>query len=187
MTTIDYPEAGPGPDLRANAFVGAWERIEAAQKLKVDPKNHRLVDPLPEIYWATIAEAAVLAQLATADEDPGRDAGRHLLDRKERLAEARTHFADAISRRKPNPTGSTEAGRGVPSFDNGPADPPFAEGHWVRVKRGDWAGRCGTVTAVYRTNHPPVVDVALDLVSLGDQPVTITVLPADLELIGKNL
>lgn len=162
MTTSDYPEAGPGPDLRANAFVGAWERIEAAQKLKVDHK-HRVVDPLPELYWATIAEAAVLAQLANADEDPGRDAGRHLLDRKERVAGRRAHFSDALRARKPK-------------------DPPFTVGHRVQVRRGDWAGRIGTVTETYPSNDPPLVEVMLDLLHLGDEPTMITVLPTDVVL-----
>ncbi|ANU79757.1 hypothetical protein BI023_gp50 [Mycobacterium phage Sneeze] len=95
-------EMGPGPDIRAGAFIGAWDRIEAAQKLKADAKGH-VVDPLPELYWATLAEADVLARLATADEDPGRDAGAVLVERDRLDREHRARFKDALNGARRHP------------------------------------------------------------------------------------
>lgn len=154
------PAAEPAADLRANAFVGAWERIELAQKLKVDLKG-RAVEQLPELYWATMAEAAVLADLANADEDPGRDAGRYLFDRRRRIEESRARFDAAKRRRRP---------------------PPVSLWCRVLVLRGDWAGRYGQVTKMYPENVPPMLDVELDPPGRSDdpaEPITINVLYDD--------
>lgn len=51
-------------DARVGAFIGALDRIEIAQKMKVD-RHGETPEVLPELYWATIAEAAVLAQLSS--------------------------------------------------------------------------------------------------------------------------
>lgn len=93
-------EYQPEPDLRANAFVGAWERIEAAQKLKIDA-NGRAVEQLPELYWATIAEAAVLADLTRASRQTGEDSGRYIYDHKRRVQEARDRFRTALLGEQP--------------------------------------------------------------------------------------
>lgn len=158
--TNQLPDYAPGPDLRANAFVGAWERIEAAQKLKVDHKK-KLVDPLPEIYWATLAEADVLARLATGDEDPGRDAGAYIVDRDQRTSIARDRIREAVNR---------AASYTMPT-----------KGSRVRVTAGDWTGRTGKVTDVHPDNEPPMVDVALDLQHVTDEPVDICVRVAYIE------
>ncbi|ABE67307.1 hypothetical protein SEA_PINKYOSHI_49 [Mycobacterium phage PinkYoshi] len=81
--TLQTPQPA---DARASAWIGAHERIVAAQKLKVDHKK-RVVDPLPELYWATLAEAAVLAELARADQTTGLHAGGYLVDQQERIEE----------------------------------------------------------------------------------------------------
>lgn len=101
----EVPAWEPGPDMRAGAFVGALDRIEAAQKLKVDRKN-RLVDPLPEIYWATLEEAHILAQLAQTDEDPARDAGRHMVNRAEQIEQANARGAEAMKRARDRQNGA---------------------------------------------------------------------------------
>ncbi|AEL98520.1 hypothetical protein CL64_gp48 [Mycobacterium phage Liefie] len=93
--TIQTPQPA---DARASAWIGAHERIVAAQKLKVDHKK-RVVDPLPELYWATLAEAAVLAELARADQTTGLHAGRYLVDQQQRIEKWRlVHEAAARSR-----------------------------------------------------------------------------------------
>ena len=166
MTFHELPETGPGPDLRAGAWLGAWDRIEAAQKLKTAGK----LDGLPEIYWATLAEADVLARLATADEDPGRDAGRHVVNRDQRAERDRARITDALSRKtKPNTP---------------------AAGDRVRVIRGDWAGRHGQIAKTYPDNHPPMIDVELDPPGRPDdpdEPVAITVLPSQVIVVDVRV
>lgn len=76
----------PPADARASAWIGAHERIEAAQKLKLDEKR-RVRDPLPELYWATIAEAAVLADLARTNQTTGLHAGGYLVEQHDRRLE----------------------------------------------------------------------------------------------------
>lgn len=151
-------EAAPGPDFRASAFVGAWERIGAAQKLKVDPKTHKIVAPLPELYWATLAEAAVLADLARTDEDPGRDAGRYIADLQKRTAEPHEAFQRAKARRD-------SARPQMPEYRKQFAA-PFTVGHRVRVNNdvmdGKYAGRPGTVTKVGVDDGGGWIEVALD-------------------------
>ncbi|GFG65796.1 hypothetical protein MKUB_32860 [Mycobacterium kubicae] len=188
--TDQLPEYGPGPDLRANAFVGAWDRIEAAQKLKLDHRK-KLVDPLPEIYWATMLEADVLARLATADEDPGRDAGRYVLDREQRAIKRRTRAKSAFEeklRKPPRVAGEPKSdmlSETDPPAKLHPDDEP-AVGQRVRVKRGDWVGRTGKVTEVRCAyGEPPIADVALDLEEFSDTPVDTSIPTADLESVER--
>lgn len=153
-------------DLRANAFVSAWERVETAQKLKVDPHG-RLVEPLPESYWALMAEAAILADLARAGADTGIAAGTHLLRRKECDARIRDQVMAAAERRRPKP------------------DLPVEIGHRVRVTRADYAGRIGEVSEVFATSIPLQVGIILD--PLTDEHVggeAITARLADVEFVG---
>lgn len=158
----------PPADARSSAWIGAHERLTAAQKLKVDAKN-RVVEPLPEIYWATLAEAAILADLARADQTTGLGAGGYLVARDGRIETRRSRIRDGIR---------------AAAKRHQPADPPFADCMRVTVTGGDYAGRRGTITKTYPSNEPPLVDVALDLRDQSDQPVAICALPCDLELDG---
>ena len=118
-------------DARPSCMVAALDNIRAAQKLKLEPgTKNRVREPLPELYWSLMAEAAIYAELARAEVSVGFAAGEHLVQRDERVREQKRLFADRVAQRhphraaadamhKPNPTGSTEAGHGVPSFDNG--------------------------------------------------------------------
>lgn len=171
-------------DARAGAWIGAMDRIDVAQKLKMDPDSKtRVADPLPELYWATLAEAAILAELAAAPGPVGYVAGGHLADRADRAEEHRRMLAAAIAKHSkatqpPMPDNreqfaATAAGR-------------LTAGDHVRVLRGDWAGRTGSVIAVYQHNDPPVIDVRLDRTEPAQAWATICVLPADVELIGHR-
>lgn len=62
-------------DARPAAWVCAWNAIQAVQELKKPRKGATDGEPLPELYWATIAEAAIFAQLAQADVTTGLHAG----------------------------------------------------------------------------------------------------------------
>lgn len=85
-------------DARGNAWIGAYERITVAQKLKLDHKS-RVVDPLPEIYWATLEEAHILAQLALADQTVRLAAGGYLDYVESRAEESRANAAKMFDRR----------------------------------------------------------------------------------------
>lgn len=67
----------PPPDARVAAWTCAWESIQAAQKLR-QPREDRgprvAPEPLPDRYWAAVAEAAVYADLARADLPTGQQA-----------------------------------------------------------------------------------------------------------------
>lgn len=189
-------------DARPSCMVAALDTIRAAQKLKLEPgTKNQAREQLPELYWSLMAEAAIYAELARADVNVGLIAGGHLAARDERIRENLQRFKAPTEKGKPNPTGSTAAGHGIPTYagaahrhphraaadaytytDKAPASPTIPV--VVRVTRGDWAGRTGTVSKVYRDNQPRLVDVALDVLSLTEQPVTITVLPEDVEFVG---
>lgn len=69
------------PDARVAAWTCAWDAIRAAQELRQPPRQPRPLaeqslepEPLPELYWAAIAEAAVYAELARADLPTGQQA-----------------------------------------------------------------------------------------------------------------
>ncbi|OAN41143.1 hypothetical protein [Mycolicibacterium iranicum] len=75
-------------DDRAAAYVGARERLKAAESLKVTERGELkcgLADPLPPLYWGLLAEAQILAELASADSSVGLIAGNYLLDQEERI------------------------------------------------------------------------------------------------------
>lgn len=64
------------PDVRAAAWVCAWDALAAVQQLKQPPDGPRVApEPLPDLYWATMAEAAIYAQLAQVDSTTGITAG----------------------------------------------------------------------------------------------------------------
>ncbi|QOC58873.1 hypothetical protein SEA_JOLENE_49 [Mycobacterium phage Jolene] len=176
--TIQTPQPA---DARASAWIGAHERIVVAQKLKVDHKK-RVVDPLPELYWATLAEAAVLAELARADQTTGLHAGGYLVDQQERIEEfGRLVARSREARRHPHRAAGDEL---VAEHQ----DQPLA-GRRVMVTRGEWGGRFGQVYATHLDNDPPMLDVELDPPGRPDdpnEPVMICVPTADVALGRKR-
>ncbi len=187
MTTTDPTDA------RASAWICAFDTIRAAQKLKLN-KHKRAVEQLPELYWSLMAEAAIFADLARADFQTGLAAGTHLVARDARIRENRDRMsrvvaeakaaqrhphraaADAFQSRTSALDGTTEtdhAGHRC-SFDRNASAVPIGAIHVVRVMRGDWAGRTGSVIAVYQDNEPPMVDVALEPRSLVERPELLT-------------
>ena len=162
----------PPADARASAWIGAHERIAAAQKLKLEPgSKSRLADPLPEIYWATLAEADVLARLATADQTTGFVAGGYLVGQNDRIvANRRAGTAGAALARE---RADREAKHRAPR-------PTIGEliDRRVTVTRGDYAGRVGTVIRSYPNERPPRL-----VVVLHDPVEQVDVLPADVELV----
>jgi hypothetical protein len=65
------------PDARIAAWLHAWDTIRFAQELRQSPKDlgpRVAPDPLPELYWAAVAEAAVFAEMARADMPTGQQA-----------------------------------------------------------------------------------------------------------------
>jgi hypothetical protein len=54
-------------DHRVSGYLGAREALDAAQRIRTDHNTSGATEPLPETYWSTLAEAAVLAKLARAD------------------------------------------------------------------------------------------------------------------------
>lgn len=113
-------------DARPSCMVAALDNIRAAQKLKLEPgTKNRVREPLPELYWSLMAEAAIYAELARADVSVGFAAGAHLVQRDERIREQKRLFADRAAQRHPHRaaadamTDGAEAGHGIPTFDNG--------------------------------------------------------------------
>lgn len=65
----------PG-DGRVAAFVCAWNALQSAgdirnQVAKQQQRQRREDAPLPDVYWAAVAEAAVFADLARVDMPTG--------------------------------------------------------------------------------------------------------------------
>lgn len=79
-------------DGRVDAWLGAFKRIEQAQRLKTDRKRN-VLDTLPEVYWAAVAEAQVLAALATASDAIGESVGDYL---QRELAEKKQKSDDIL-------------------------------------------------------------------------------------------
>ena len=105
-------------DARPSCMVAALDNIRAAQKLKLEPgTKNRVREPLPELYWSLMAEAAIYAELARADVSVGFAAGAHLVQRDERIREQKRLFADRAA--ADAMTDGAEAGHGIPTFDNG--------------------------------------------------------------------
>ena len=157
-------------DDRASSYVGAREALKAAAQIKA--RIHPAVRdtlPLPDSYWGNLLEAAILAHLATADPTVGLLAGNYLVEQEKRV---RRNKSSEIRDR-------LEAKRGTNFVA------PFAEGHDVRLTRGDWAGRHGKVYRTHPHNQPPMLDVELDPPGRPDdpnEPVMVTVPTADVEL-----
>ncbi|AKF14551.1 hypothetical protein SEA_CAMBIARE_49 [Mycobacterium phage Cambiare] len=81
-------------DDRAGAYVGAREALKAAQQIKVQARRDAIADPenggylpitLSDEYWALIAEAAILSNLARADAGVGIVSGHYLADQAQRI------------------------------------------------------------------------------------------------------
>lgn len=81
-------------DDRAGAYVGAREALRAAQQIKVQARRDAIADPenggylpivLSDEYWALIAEAAILSNLARADVGVGIVSGTYLADQAQRI------------------------------------------------------------------------------------------------------
>lgn len=64
-------------DGRSSAIIGAWRYVEAAGKLRIDEEN-RVRDPLPELYWAYLAEARILVSIGSTDLSTGIVLGDYL-------------------------------------------------------------------------------------------------------------
>jgi hypothetical protein len=92
-------------DGRVGAWIQAWQRLEAMQKLKKDHKG-RAVQPLPEWYWSLIAEAQICADLAKASEVVGCAAGAVLEEQYSQEQEAKVRIEEMLARCR---AGSKEA------------------------------------------------------------------------------
>jgi hypothetical protein len=89
-------------DARPTAWVCAWNAIQAVQELKKPPKGTRVArEPLDELYWATLAEAAVFAQLASADTSTGISAGTLLSQVEAAKQHALDTLRDILGNRRP--------------------------------------------------------------------------------------
>lgn len=59
-------------DGRVAAFVCAWNALQSAGDIRNQvAKNQHADAPLPDVYWAAVAEAAVFADLARVDMPTG--------------------------------------------------------------------------------------------------------------------
>lgn len=149
-------------DDRARAFVQARELIEQAQATREEwaravEEERDVADELPAEYWAAIAEAAVLAQLARSEAGVGYLAGAHMVarkDRRDQRREARQRVTRALDERR-NPRGTNFAA-------------PWREGMDVELTAGEYAGRRGRVYAV--ASDESVMDVELAPPGRPDDP-----------------
>lgn len=89
-------------DDRAAAYVGARNLLKAAQELRVGPKG-RVLEPLPEVYWALLAEARILTELAKADGQIGHLAGAHMVEMEDDRARRAKMFREAGDRLRATP------------------------------------------------------------------------------------
>lgn len=147
-------------DDRAAAYVGAREHLDAATQLKAE--HHRAVledravpDELPAEYWALIAEAAVLSNLARADAAVGYLAGHYRVDQGERIDRAKRRQLKEGIRSKLAEV--RERGEGVTKHDQPAGRPPFAGGHTVRLLEGDWKGRTGQILETHLSENSPTM------------------------------
>lgn len=133
-------------DARPSCMVAALDNIRAAQKLKLEPgTKNRVREPLPELYWSLMAEAAIYAELARADVSVGLVAGEHLVQRDERVREQKRLFADRAAQRHPHRAAADAA--------------TIAVGRRVRVtdRMSDYHDRIGIVTSLKTANPDDVV------------------------------
>lgn len=94
-------------DGRAAAWIAAWQVLESAGKYRQEFAKEEGVTrdtPLPPAYHAAVAEADVLARLATADTIVGVSVGGVLQQRAERETEHERTVLDDIMGRKKQPT-----------------------------------------------------------------------------------
>lgn len=172
-------------DDRARAFVQSRELIEKAQAIRAEwtgdvAEDDPGPDELPAEYWAAVAEAAVLAQLAASDPAVGYLAGAHMVQRKDRRdhrREARQRVTRALDDRRAL---RGEATRGTNDVA------PWREGMEVRLTEGDYAGRRGQVYTLELDATPPQITVELAPPGRPDdpsEPIVLTVLPSQIELV----
>lgn len=87
-------------DGRVCAWMSAWKCLQQAQILKTEPKTepgqHTVRDPLPELYWSTLAEAQIYADLAKAPDLVGLAAGDWLVEEQEQEQERRRMTAEQL-------------------------------------------------------------------------------------------
>lgn len=184
-------------DARAAAFVGAREHIRAAQELKArivnDPEGADgfMVDDLPAEYWALIAEAGVLAHLATADAAVGFLAGHYEVDQAQRIARnkrkgqregIRAQLDELRARAAEAPAKHPD----VTTHDHSVEQIPFTTGHQVKLTAGEYAGRLGQVYETKLSEGNPI-EVVVELAPPGrpddpSEPIVVTVDAGDLEL-----
>jgi len=88
-------------DARAAAWVCAWNAIQASGEIRNQfTKKHGDYKALPDIYWSTVAAAAVFADLARADTPTGVTAAA-LISEVETVTQAHPRRAQQRFRRRP--------------------------------------------------------------------------------------
>lgn len=88
------------PDGRVAAWVCAWDNLRAAREFSAEHNRERPGVPLPEPYWAAIAEAAVFAEMARTDIAVGVAAGTLIDDREVARQRADDFIAEVFARAK---------------------------------------------------------------------------------------
>lgn len=68
------------PDARVHAWVHAWMRISSCTEFRKAIHAEQLTVPLGEAYYATLQEAAVLAELARGIGSEGAKAALEIID-----------------------------------------------------------------------------------------------------------
>ena len=174
MSTTPEPIAY---DDRARAFVQARELLDEAQSMRklwaepVDGDDQGAApDELPAEYWAAIAEANVLAQLARS--------GAHAMSRKPERRAIRREVQAALERRRAT----------RPESERGTNDvAPWQEGMDVVLTAGEYAGRRGRIYVLVPGER--VMDVELAPPGRPDDPsepiLVRAVSYADVQLAGE--
>ena len=106
-------------------------------------------EPLPPEYWALIAEAAVLAQLARADAAVGFLAGNVV------VAEAQKAVRWKHRRIRQDVQARIQASR--ERAERPTTVPPWRSGHTVKLIEGDWKGRTGQVLETHLSENEPTM------------------------------
>ena len=182
-------------DDRARAFVDARERLEQADLLKMH--YHQAVledradpDQLPPEYWALIAEANVLAQLARAEAGVGYLAGAHAVEKKPTGRQKRRRIRGDVRAALAEAVKASAQDDEPPTWPAPPratSEPPWRQGQIVRTTEGDYAGRTGHILEVHLSeNEQTQVDVQLFPPGYPSDPATpivLTVLSSQVELV----
>lgn len=71
-------------DGRGAAWIRSWQLVEESMKYR---HGRPADEPLPEVYWAMMAEARILTQLSQADLNVGLGVGEELARQYEARAE----------------------------------------------------------------------------------------------------